>query len=253
MRRYWVGSKTSYEIGETVEISGDRFRHIVGVCRQSVGAKFEILTGDGKAYLVEVTDISKKTLLATVKEERYVPPLKKPYLHLYLSLPKFSTFEKTLEKMVELGVHTVTPVFSEYSFVKSLKGADQKKASRWEKIIISATQQTGRSELMTLSSPRSLKECLEEINRNPNATGLFPYEGEAAQTAREALQSLKSQDGVETVAIFVGSEGGFSNEEVQEFQRAGLAPLTLGDQVLRVETACVTITSVIKYELGLLE
>ncbi len=246
MRRYRL--EKASEKDEIVAISGDDFHHIVDVCRQGEGARFEVLTPSGFALLVEIESIGKKSAQARVVEIRQIPPLKKPWIHLAMSVPKIATFEAVMEKAVELGVYKIHPFFSDYSFVKTQKSVLQNKRPRFEKIIQSATQQSGRGDWMGLEEPCDLKEILQRFQSSPQAKGIFAYEGAGGISLKEAASGDVNN---ENVWIFVGSEGGFSTQEVEIFKKANLFPISLGQQVLRVETACVTLLGIIKYQLNL--
>jgi 16S rRNA (uracil1498-N3)-methyltransferase len=251
LRRYWIDS--SDRTADVVNFTNETFHHIVNVCRQEVGSHFEVLPGDGKAYLVEMTDIRKKDAHARVMEVREVAPLPIPHIHLAVSVPRFATFDTILEKAAELGVAKIIPFTSEFSFVRDL-ALLEKKAERWEKIVRGACQQSGRGNLMELSSSCTLGDLLKEFNQKRTSepighmTGLFPFEGEATQNIQQALRAIKGDP--REVWVFVGSEGGFSSKEVELFQQFGLGPMTLGPQVLRVETACLALVAIIRYELG---
>lgn len=252
MRRYWIEAKD--RAGDVVVFRGETHHHIFDVCRQEVGSKFEVLTEDGKAALVEVTRADKKSAEARVLEERAIPPLKNPLIRIALAVPRFPVMDAVLEKAVELGVKTVQPVFSDFSFVRTASSLSDGKIQRWDKIIRSATQQCGRGELMDLPQAVKLDELVESLNRKPGFAGLFAYEGSSVLSVRQALHGMKSKapQGLDEVWLFVGSEGGFSDREVSLFKGLGLQPVTLGAQVLRVETACMALVSVLKYEFDLM-
>lgn len=249
MRRYWV-PKEFVEAGE-VRISGDVLHHIRDVCRMHLGSKFEILVEGGEAHLVEITEEAKNFSRARILETRKIPELSRPHLHLAMSIPRFPVFEAVLEKAVELGVHSIHPFYSDFSFVRKKDDVLEKKAPRWQKIIQSATQQSGRGDWLKLHPAENLKDILEKFNRSPAAGGLFAYEGEGVLGVKEGIAQIKGQlksKQPQEVWLFVGSEGGFSHQEVQTFQQFGLGPVTMGSQVLRVETACVAMVSIIKYD-----
>jgi len=252
VRRYWV-PKQALADSQAV-LDGEIFHHIFDVCRQEVGSRFELLCGDQKAYLVEVTDVGKKSAKAQILSQRQIPPLPTPHLHLALSIPRFPVMEAVIEKAVEMGVHTLHPFFSDFSFVRKAASLPAAKLERWKKIIVSASQQCGRGELMSLAQPQDLSAILQNFAQNTNPTkgrlGLFAYEGQTHKNVREHLKSIGKEDLTE-VWVFVGSEGGFSPAEVHEFQRLTMEPVTLGEQVLRVETACITLLAVLKYEFEL--
>ncbi len=246
VRRYWVDAK----IEKSVTLEGETFHHIFDVCRQTVGSKFEILN-EGKAFFVEVESVGKKSATLKVLEVRLLPVPAAPHIHLCVSIPKLPTFETILEKSVELGVFKLHPFVSDYSFVRDVKNERiSHKTERWEKIVKSATQQSGRGDLMEISSVGTLSQVLEKMNQMPASMGLFPYEGECQQTVKACIEKMKPTQ-PQNIWIFVGSEGGFSREEVEFFKERGLEPSTLGEQVLRVETACLALVSIVRHEFTL--
>lgn len=252
MRRYWIDSRD--KSGDTVVFKGDVHHHIFDVCRQETGHQFEVLTEDGRAYLVEVLRTDKKSAEARVLEERVIPPLKTPLIKIALSVPRFPVMDAVLEKAVELGVKAIQPVFSDFSFVRASDSLSDGKLQRWEKIIRSATQQSGRGELMKLEPAVKLDDFLKTANRSGRFVGLFAYEGPSILGVREELTRIKKATpaGLDEIWLFIGSEGGFSTREVSLFEDLGLKPVTLGAQVLRVETACMALVSVLKYEFDLM-
>lgn len=250
MRRYWV-PRESVE-GDEVSLTEDTLHHIRDVCRMHLGSKFEVIVeGTQSAHLVEIVSETKKESRARILETRAIPELPRPHIHLALSVPRFPVFEAVVEKAVELGVKAIHPFFSEYSFIRTQTEVWDKKVSRFQKIVQSATQQSGRGELMTISKPLELVELLQTFNRSPGAAGLFAYEGDARLEAKDGVARIARMN-PQDAWIFVGSEGGFSDEEVESFQTVGLTSVTLGRQVLRVETACVALISILKYDLDLM-
>lgn len=255
MRRYWIDKK-QIDSQSMVLFSGDQFHHIFDVCRQEVGNHFEVITEDSKAYLVEVTEVSKKTAQAKIIEERQIQQLDKPLIHLALSVPRYSVFDSTVERCVELGVSSIQPFVSDYSFIRKESELPAGKYDRWNKIIVSATQQCGRGELMKIQPLTNLKTLLKEsINPKAQKWCLWAYEGTSQLPIQDYLQNMREKYAVipEEIWILVGSEGGFSQNEVKTISELGLNPVTLGPQILRVETACLTLVSVLKYEFGLMK
>ncbi|OQW50351.1 MAG: hypothetical protein A4S09_00725 [Proteobacteria bacterium SG_bin7] len=250
MRRYWLDKEFIHK--DHVEIAGEVFHHICDVCRQKIGDQFEVLGSKGKAFLVEIDQLKKKSATAKIISEREIPPLKQPHIHLAISLPRPAVFDSVLERAVELGVASVQPFYSEFSFFREPSEAIEKKLPRWQKIVMSATQQCGRSELMEIKSPLYLEKVLGNFNPADAAMGLFAYEGRCDLEIAKALKMHKVS-AVRNIWLFVGSEGGFSKDEVDAFRANRLAPVTLGEQVLRVETACLALISIIKYEYDLMQ
>lgn len=104
---------------------------------------------------------------------------------------------------------------------------------------------------MKIDEPCEIQDLWQEFNPSEACRGLFAYEGNATAGIKSKLQSIRAQEpNLKQFWIFVGSEGGFSQTEVELFQSKGLGSVTLGDQVLRVETACIALLAVLKYEFG---
>lgn len=252
MRRYWIEKKDLF--GDRVNFTGDSFHHIFDVCRQEVGSKFEVLSEDSKAYLVEVVNVSKKNAEARILEERNIPSLPEPHIHLALAVSRFPVMDAVVEKAVELGVKSIQPLFTEFSFVRTHNALSANKVERWDKIVRSATQQSGRGDLMQISAALNLDDFLSNFNQKSSVLGLFAYEGQSTLGVKAYLAQKKAELGTKPrdLWIFVGSEGGFSHAEVEKMRNLALHPVTLGSQVLRVETACMALVSVLKYDFDLM-
>ncbi len=257
MRRYWI-EKSQIE-NDIVSFYDDQLHHIFDVCRQAVGHHFEVITEESVAYLVEVLEIKKKSANAKIIETREIQKLPKPHIHIALSISRYPVMDSIMERAVEMGVTSILPFVSDYSFIRKEKELPVGKIERWKKIIISATQQCGRGELMTIHDTTSMNKMLEVINPNQKNWCLFAYEGQNLKSIETLLQERKNQNtasevqNVENIWLIIGSEGGFSEKEVQGMQKLGLDPATLGAQILRVETACLTLVAVLKYVFGLMK
>ena len=251
MRRYWIEKKMIFN--EVVTFKDELFHHIFDVCRQEVGHHFEVITEDSKAYLIEVISKEKKQAQGRITEIREIKKLPLPHIHIALSVSRYNVMDSIVEKAVEMGVTGILPFFSDFSFIK--KNLPEGKLERWQKIVISATQQSGRGELMKIHEPTEWSNMLKFINPSESNWCLFAYEGASVLDIKQHLNKARETiaGGPKNLWIIVGSEGGFSGPEVSEMQQLGLHPVTLGSQVLRVETACMTLVSVLKYEFGLLK
>lgn len=253
MRRYWIEKSQIQD--SIINFKGDLFHHIFDVCRQEIGHHFEVITEDSKAYLVEVVSIEKKSASAKIIEFRDIEKLPLPHIHIALSISRYPVMDAIVEKAVELGVTSILPFTSEYSFIRSAQNLPTGKTERWQKIVVSATQQSGRGELLKIYPPTSWPEMLKIINPGPENLCLFAYEGESTADIQTFLKTKKEsvQKNLNDLWVLVGSEGGFSTREVQQLSSLGLNPVTLGSQVLRVETACLTLVAILKYEFGLMK
>lgn len=249
MRRYRLEASPT-DLSQ-ISLEGDLYHHIVDVCRLGEGSKFELLDLDGNAHLVEIIQLDRRRALARQLETRRLPEPPKPHLILALAVPRFPVLESVLEKCVELGIFEVRLFFSKYSFVRGNEKISESKWERWRKIVQSSTQQSGRADLMQIHAPVPLDELLKTFNPEAHDWGLIAYEGEVPRSIHEALRPPPATlIGAERLWCFVGAEGGFAREEVQALEKRGVQAVTLGEQVLRVETACITLASILKYEVG---
>lgn len=239
MRRYWVEGQLKE--GELFKVSGDSFTHIFKVCRLGLGQKFEILQPSG-AYLVEVKEISKSFSLVLVLERRDVAPLKTPYIHLILANPKPSVLEAVLEKSVELGVKSIRLLASENSFFKNIDKVKAKQ-KRIDKIKTQAMQQSGRLEPLELLEPDTYQNFLESTSLKKEDRAYILYE---ASEEKSGFKGAETSSSVKNIYLLVGGEGGFTREEALKAKEKGFREISLGEQILRVETACVAGVSILK-------
>lgn len=206
--------------------------HIVAkVLRSKVGDKLEIFDGQGSWQKVVIEDISKKDIeLKVLKKGQEAG--KKSSLTLYQALAKGETFDRVLRQTTELGVDTIVPLIS----ARTVKRPQPKKIEnilgRWQKIIIEACRQSGRNFLPQLKTPIEFKQALEQSEEN-QLTIFFWEESKAATL----FAYLKKETLPKRLAIIVGPEGGFSKTEAELAKKKGLVTLSLGENLLKVDTA----------------
>ena len=241
MRRFWVDRSCKQD--QEFILKDNLYHHVCNVSRLQKGDKLELLAEGVQKYIVELTSISSSRARARILEEQPVPPLPKPYLHLALSLPRLSKMDFIVEKMVELGVKEIHPFFSEFSFVKTPHSITQKKKERWRTLGEMACALSGRTEPLKIAEPCDFKEL-----KWPKATQVFmAFEGEKALSLKNLLDENSKDLVLNDIWIFIGSEGGFTDREAGSFSERGGKIFSLGNQILRVETACLMSLSILKY------
>ena len=245
MRRFFVDPENFKE--DVLLIAGDEFHHLKNVSRLEVGEHIEVLDGAGGIARAEIIEMSKREAKLKVLQRLKLKSPPFPNIEIVLSLPRFQKMDLIIQKAVELNAFSITPVVSDRSFIKTLDRDLTSKLERWKKISLEACKQSGRAWPMQFKEPDSLKNI---INQKKDTPCLFLYEGDGVIPIKEVLASFSNPP--ETLTVFIGAEGGFSPEEVLTFKAAGLKPTTLGPLVLRVETACITILSVIQYHFNLM-
>ncbi|MBQ0079857.1 MAG: RNA methyltransferase, partial [Eubacterium sp.] len=173
---------------------------------------------------------------------------------LFQGVPKGSKFETIVQKTVELGVDTIQPVFMARTVVVD-KGNYSKKVQRLNKIAAEAVKQCKRGVIPQVEEPIKMMQMLEDLEDFDLV--LFPYENEKGTTIKDELRGVaQAQANGEMaaglrVAVIIGPEGGFSDEEASDIVEAGGLSVSLGRTTLRTETAGMAALAMIMYELEL--
>jgi 16S rRNA (uracil1498-N3)-methyltransferase len=231
-RRFFVDQVRSGR----AEISGDDARHLTRVLRVEAGQRYEI-SDNSNVYLAEVETARKEHVAFRTLEKLAAP---KPTVRLILcaALIKFDHFEWMIEKATELGVSEIVPVETIRS-ERGLERAAHKRIERWRRIALEASQQSRRAFLPEVSEPESLGDLLARA-----ATYRFAFdEDPATRLLNPALPAVR--DPTDTVAILIGPEGGWTNDERTEFTATGWIPVSLGPLVLRAETAALAALAIV--------
>jgi 16S rRNA (uracil1498-N3)-methyltransferase len=238
---------TQIDIGNrTVWITGADVNHIKNVLRMKVGEEFAVSNGqDGKEYRCAIRtfhDAMVECELRFIKEDGEELPAK---IYLFQGLPKADKLELIIQKSVELGVYQVIPVETKRSVVKLDEKKAKAKTARWQQISEAAAKQSKRGIIPEVKEPISFRKALE-LAKDMDIK-LIPYElAEGMEKTRQLIEGI--QPG-QTIAIFIGPEGGFDESEVQAAQEAGIEPVTLGRRILRTETAPLAILAWLGYHL----
>ena len=206
-------------------------RHIATVLRRKVGDFLELTNGQGALFHTEITEIGKRHLIARiVREQTVAPPTTR--LHLAVAPTKnIERFEWLIEKSVEIGVDTITPLLCRHSERTTLR------QDRLEKVVVSAMKQCLRAHLPVLQPLTPFKKVVENIREPQRFIGWCPPEGEMPHLKN----SLKAQ---QDTIVFIGPEGDFSPDEIALAQQFQCLPITLGQARLRTETAGIYACSV---------
>ncbi|MDO4522599.1 MAG: 16S rRNA (uracil(1498)-N(3))-methyltransferase [Eubacteriales bacterium] len=234
------------QVGEhEIQIIGSDVNHIKNVLRMLPGEKISVSTGeDGFDFLCEIETLDGKEIRARILEKRGSETELPCRITLFQGLPKSDKMELIIQKAVELGVYRIVPVTTRRTIVKLDAKKEAAKQKRWQQIAESAAKQSGRAVIPEVSSVHSWKEALKE------AAGLdvrvIPYElATGMEATREIFSQIRSG---QSVAIFIGPEGGFEEEEIaQAREEAGFSPITLGRRILRTETAGLATLAMLVY------
>lgn len=234
------------QVGETeIYVTGQDVNHMKNVLRMKIGEQVEISDGNNKKYLCEVSAYEDEQAVLRILEFREADTELKSRLYLFQGLPKNDKMELIVQKAVELGAYEVIPVSMKRCVVKLDAKKAAKKVERWNSISESAAKQAGRSIIPKVSDVVSYREALERAEQLDVV--LVPYELEEGMAETKKL--LHQIQPGQSVGIFIGPEGGFEREEVEQAIEAGAHPVTLGRRILRTETAGFTMLSILMFEL----
>ena len=242
MPRFFV-TRSQVQDGEAV-IRGNDVNHIKNVLRMRPGDELSLSDGEGMDYFCRIQSIDRDEVRLSVENSwnSYVElPVK---LYLFQGLPKGDKMELIIQKAVELGVYEIIPVRTKRVIVKLDEKKESKKIARWQQIAEGGAKQSGRGIIPEVKPVLGFSEALSYAN---NLDGvLIPYEkAEGINKTREIIHGLK---GKKSVGIFIGPEGGFDEQEVEQAMACGALPVTLGRRILRTETAGLTMLSVLMFE-----
>lgn len=226
--------------GGKAVISGRDYRHMVKVLRLKQGDSVTLFDTESNEHLGKITEIGSRDLVVEIIESRKVERDSPLCITLLQGLPKGDKMDYIVEKATELGVHSIIPVITERSQVRS-----SEKKSRWERIALEASKQCGRTNPTIIENTLNFSEALNMRNGSDLAIILHVS---SKSTIKEFLK--KSLQLPKNIIILVGPEGGFSQTEVLLASEMGFTPLGLGPRTLRTETASVAFLSIIQFHHG---
>ncbi|MDO4478192.1 MAG: 16S rRNA (uracil(1498)-N(3))-methyltransferase [Lachnospiraceae bacterium] len=243
MHRFFISSDQA--VGETLYVEGSDVNHIRNVLRMRPGEDFEAVDENGLVYTCRIDTLDKNQVTAKVLFTEPSDAELPNRIVLFMGLPKFEKMELIIQKAVELGVAAVVPVKTARCVVKLDEKRAASKQQRWQGIAESAAKQSKRSLIPPVENVMSYKEALALAATMDHV--LIPYEkAEGIEESRAAIASVKNG---ESVAVFIGPEGGFELSEVEEALAIGAKSITLGPRILRCETAAITTLSILMYAL----
>jgi 16S rRNA (uracil1498-N3)-methyltransferase len=233
-RRRWIADEVH---GNTAALVGEHALHLARVLRAEVGQEFDIATGD-TVRLGKITSISGDRVEFTLGAEQIIRPA--PHVTLVLAIFKFDRMEWAIEKCTEIGIARIIPVIARRTDAH-LASAAQKRHERWQRIALQAAEQSRRAAPPEIAVPVKLKD-LGSAGVSPTgqpeagamASRIVLAECEDDRRLRDALQGHPRE-----AVLAVGPEGGWTDDELQWFHESGWIAASLGDTILRAETAAI--------------
>ena len=227
-----------------IRIEGSDVNHMKNVLRMKCGEKIRISSNTGRNFFCAVSELTNEFVLADILEELEENTELPNKIYLFQGLPKSDKMELIIQKAVELGVYEMIPVSMKNCVAKLEEKKVASKIARWQEIAKSAAKQSKRSLVPTVQLPMSYKLAVQRAKEMDVL--LVPYENERGmQETRDVLSKIQKG---QSIAIFIGPEGGFDDSEIELVKGEGQL-LSLGNRILRTETAGLAILSMLVYQL----
>ena len=227
MPRFYMA--TYGKVDDSISITGEDVNHIKNALRLKTGDEITLSNGEGNDYICEIVEIRQDEVIVRIVDVLKNASELPTRITLFQGMPKSDKFEFIIQKAVELGVHEIVPVITRRTVVKIDAKKQDKKLERYNAISLSAAKQSGRGIVPVVKPFMSFK-------------GAVDYAGHA----REVIKNI---NGKSSLGIFIGPEGGFSVEEVELAMSNNIEPVTLGNRILRTETAGMAALSIIMFEI----
>lgn len=235
-RRRWIADQVS---GNHAVLTGDHADHLIRVLRARVGQEFDISTG-GTVRRGQIATIQDGRVEFELGEE--VGAARVANVTLLLAIFKFDRLEWAIEKCTELGVSRIVPVIARRTDAY-LAAAAVKRAERWRRLALQAAEQSRRAAPPEIAVPIKLQDA---VNGAAGVLRIVLAESEQQAVLRDVLASRRGGE----IMLAIGPEGGWADDELQLFQKAGWISASLGDAILRAETAAIAATAIVFSELG---
>ena len=246
MGKFFV--KTNQIEDDKIFILNDDVNNIKNVLRLNISDKIEICNKDnGENYNCEILNISNNQIECKILCKINSTTEGNVKIDVYQGIPKFDKMELIIQKGTELGVTSFIPVKFNRCIVKIDKKDEDKKISRWQKIAEVASKQSGRDIVPSVEKIVSVKDICDIINKYDIV--LLAYELEKDNFIKNELQKIKSSKLNYKIAIVIGPEGGIEENEKALLEESGAKVISLGKRILRTETVCMQMVSIIMYEL----
>lgn len=245
MQKFFIKANQVYN--SEIKIAGTDVNHIINVLRLRKKDKIQICNIDtSENYIAEIQEFNSDIVNCKIIEYINSKVESNIKVDLYQGLPKADKMEWIIQKTIEVGINSITPVTMMRSIVKFDKKDEIKKIERWKKISEVAAKQSKRDIIPKIENIIDVKQVLEKIKYYD--LFLVAYEEENTKTLKEVLKKIKTKDNLK-IGIFIGPEGGIDIKEIEMLKNSNVQIVSLGKRILRTETAPITMVANILYEL----
>jgi len=230
--------------GSSALITGEEAHHILDVMRLKKGDKICAFDGRGELYQGKILDTANKKVKVKIESAAEDLPVSNSQITLVQALPKKNKMDYIIEKCTELGVDTIIPTQTTRTIVKLNRDKQGLRLERWQRIAREAAKQCGRTTIPKVRDLASWTDAISNLG-NFDLKLLFCL-SENSQRLKDVLRREKK---VRKVSLFIGPEGGFTPDEIRQSEQAGWLAVSLGNSVLKSDTAALTALAMVNYEL----
>ena len=243
MHRFFVSGE-NLGSGQVV-LTGKQAHQIRSVLRMTPGDQIIVLDNTGYEYAVAITDVGRQRVAGRMMYKQLARGEPRTQITLYQSILAREKFEWVLQKCTEVGVTCFVPVVAQRSIVRWADTITPHRLARWKSIVTEAAEQSGRGRIPQIQCPIKFADALAVLGAFDRCLIACPQT--TGPTLRELLQAGRPAPA--GIALLIGPEGGFSDEEIAATSSKGAVAMSLGERVLRTETAAVVASALILYEL----
>ena len=248
-RRFYAPPSAFHSNRDSVTLESDEARHLREVLRLKAGDEVQVFDGAGKEFNCRIVESRRDTARLEVTGEidaaRPESPLQ---LTLAVALLKGEKFDLVIQKTTELGVTRVVPVVTKRADIRLRDPSDAaKRVTRWQRIALEAAKQSGRAVVPEITEPQPFESVIQDFAAQHQGHRLLFSERDGESTV-DAFENLPEQ--VSTLTALIGSEGGWTDDELAAAREAGWTIVTLGGRTLRAETAAISIAALLQHRFG---
>jgi 16S rRNA (uracil1498-N3)-methyltransferase len=247
-RRFYAAPSGFAPDKKSVRLSAEEAKHARNVLRLQRGDEVWVFDGEGREYRCVISQIDRESAeLDLIEQVEPASPESPLHLTLAVALLKGEKFDLLVQKTTELGASRIIPVVTARADVR-IRDADdwRRRVTRWERIALEAAKQSGRARLMEVSEPVAFDSLIMDRAHDGDLSLMFAEH--AGTSLDELLTSLHSRP-AKLIAL-VGSEGGWTDEEIGDALDAGWKIVTLGGRILRAETAAIVVAALLQHRFG---
>jgi 16S rRNA (uracil1498-N3)-methyltransferase len=249
MHRFYLPPESC--AGDLLLLDDHEAHHALHVLRLKQGDQAVVLDGAGDEFFCEVENATRSSLTLRVKRKNCIPP-PPCSITLLVGIPKAKIIESIIQKSVELGAKRIAPLLTErvVTHIDLASRDAEHKREKWQQVAIEAIKQCGAAWLPKIEAPMTIENFLARKEKFDLAlVGSLQKE---RRHPRDIFHEFGKNNGrlPKSVAVWIGPEGDFTLDELQTIQNSGAQPISLGNLVLRVETAAIYCLSILNYELN---